>query len=429
MLKKVKDEILSKSSFSILNQIVENTIFKSIKEADRTLGKNLGIYLFRTNSNFTTILFVLFLSLLTLQCSKSGTDPVVTPTPPADTSCPNGQGKANACTSCNAGYSVSNGTCLVQNNLVLSVSSLNMYASLGDTASFTINTDQNWTITNNLTWLSVNPMNGGPGATNKITLTTTNINTLEGVSEALSINATGNASLNKTLSLTRSRFAFCGGTYGVVGPSVVIYKWITTGGAGTEIYSNANVQLPNSRFLATFIKGCQGGAVGSVQQDLTTVRSVSLYYREVASGNLNSVSNLVSLGQGPAVGLSATRTIALFAGFNESSFIMELRDESNAIVAQIAPFIQLYTSANPTFNEWTINPQTKFATVDLNKGYANVSGIGGTSKGTPPDLNPNNLRTLDFSSSVSETAFPRVGREVMNALLDAANKTYRIPLN
>ena len=205
---------------------------------------------------------------------------------------------------------------------------------------------------------------------------------------------------------------------------------VSTGGAGTEIYNNANIQLPNSRFLATFIKGCQGGAVGSVQQDLITVRSASLYYREISSGNLNSVSNLVSLGQGPALALSTNRPISLFVGVspNESFFVMELRDASNTIVAQLTPGYNIFDTSFPTFTTWTSDPQTKFATVDLSSGYASIGGSGGSNKGTPPN-GTNNLSTLNFSGSVSESAFPRVGREAMNALLQAANKTYSIPLN
>ena len=444
MKKNIKNEILVKQSFSKVFSIVNNTI-----HALRG-GKNLGgKSLIRAKISLKTILFGLILSLLVMQCAKTSvTETTPTPAPVNDTcplgqsknasgvcensatTCENGLGKAGACTSCNAGYSVSNGLCLVQNNLILSVNSLNMYASLGDTASFTINTDQNWTITGVPDWLSVSPKSGVAGGANKITLTTTTINTIEGVSVTLNINATGNVNLNKTLSLKRTRFAFCGSTYGVVGPSVVIYKWITTGGAGTEIYNNANVQLPNSRFLATFIKGCQWASMGSVQQDLTTVRSASLYYRESASGNFNSVSNLASLGQGPAVALSTNRPISLFVGgtANETYFIMELRDASNTIVAQLTPFIILFENPSLIFTTWTSDPKTKFATVDLTRGYASISGSGGSNKGTPDSARAN-LSTLDFSGSVSESAFPRAGREAMNALLEAANKTYRIPLD
>ena len=385
-----------------------------------------------------------------MQCAKTSvTETTPTPAPVNDTcplgqsknasgvcensatTCENGLGKAGACTSCNAGYSVSNGICLVQNNLILSVNSLNMYASLGDTASFTINTDQNWTITGVPDWLSVSPKSGVAGGANKITLTTTKINSLlVDVSGTLNINATGNASFNKTLSLTRSKYAFCGGTYGVVGPSVVIYKWITTGGAGTEVYNDANVQLPNSRFLATFIKGCQGGAVGSVQQDLTTVRYASLYYRNLFNGAFIPVSNILNIGQNPVLALSTSRAPVFTNPSNEAIFTMELRDGTSTIVAQVTAIQSLLTSQNAYFLNCYSN--TQYVTVNLTLGYTNVL-VGPTvinSKGTPPPSG-DQFSCLDFAtpSSVSESAFPRAGREAMNALLEAAGKGYTIPTN
>ena len=72
MSKNLKNLILGNPSFSKVFSIIENTILTCIWRGS----------LIRTNSNFKTILIGLFLSLLALQCSKSGTtDPVATPTP------------------------------------------------------------------------------------------------------------------------------------------------------------------------------------------------------------------------------------------------------------------------------------------------------------------------------------------------------------
>ena len=74
MIKNIKNEILIKPSFSKMYSIIENTILTCI----------WGGSLVRANFSLKTILIGLFLSLFTLQCSKGGTDPVATPTPPPD---------------------------------------------------------------------------------------------------------------------------------------------------------------------------------------------------------------------------------------------------------------------------------------------------------------------------------------------------------
>ena len=85
MIKNIKNEILGKQSFFKINSILKNTIYKY-------RGWRVGENLNSTNTSYKTILFGLMISLLllTMQCSKGGTDEVF---PVAVKDCLTGQTK------------------------------------------------------------------------------------------------------------------------------------------------------------------------------------------------------------------------------------------------------------------------------------------------------------------------------------------------
>ena len=214
---------------------------------------------------------MLCMTSLLIECAVSTKTDEVAPTPQTS-ACQNGQGLAGACTSCNEGYTKSNGTCVLQNNLVLSVSSLTIYAQNGYSTNFTITTDQNWTITAPA-WLSVSPTSGGPGSAIQVNLTTTSLNTTAGLTGILNVNATAKLDLSRTLNLTRSTYAFCGGGLGLLNTnSVAILKWVSLGAnehapsSTANDFSNRLSNDPNGRFLIGIARGC--GINGSALNNL-----------------------------------------------------------------------------------------------------------------------------------------------------------------
>ena len=105
---------------------------------------------------------------------------------------------------------------------------------------------------------------------------------------------------------------------------------------------------------------------------------------------------------------------------------MELRNGSNAIVAQIGLLQSLNITGLPYFGGCFTN--TQYVSINLSLSFYTVAGA--KTFVTPDKTTDIALTCLDFAtpSSVSEAAFPNVGRVEMNKLLQAAGKGYTIPL-
>ena len=412
MLNNIKNEILNKNSFSKVFSIAESTIHALRWGGGKNLrGKSLrGKNSVKSNSNLKTILFGIFLSLLVMQCSKS-TDPV-TSTPASGcpsgqsknansglcevdlTLCQNGQGKANACTSCDTGYTSIGGVCIVQNNLVISVNSLTMYASNGYTASFTITTDQNWTITGAPAWLSVSPTSGAPGTALKVNLTTTTLNTTAGLTGSLSVNATGKPELNKTLNLTRTHYTSCGGTLGLPGPSIVVAKWVSMGAAEQSV---VNLADPNGRFLVAVAKGCGGG---NTTFEFNLKKAIDITFDLFLPGAVTTLkSSAFNFTESVSIGAFVDRG-SLFS--NSVSPSLSINNDPSLIVnLQFIPLLQ---------------GETGFLLDCSSKNQYLVSNLANLSANT----NPKN-------TCITDTQFPPELKDTMNALLRGAGKTYSIP--
>ena len=451
MKKNIKNEVLVKHSFSKINSIVENTIQMYMGGGSKNLGcKNLV----RTKYSLKTILFGICLLLLTMQCSKSTSEPVATPTPDGTITCKVGESKdasgkcvantcdagkiknaSGVCEACPSGQVVSNNSCITP--------SVAPDAPTGFTATVEYNNLRlNWAQTNGasefIIYWSTSSANfniASASILNTASYTIVHSSLLTGVTYYYKLFAKNNIGTSSSFASAsgtpvKPLLTNCGGTVGINGPSVVIYKWITTGAGDALTYSDPNVQLPNSRILTTFIKGCDGGAVGSVQQDLTTVRTASLYYQNYLSSTFNKVSDVFNIGQSPVLALSTSRNPVFSNPSNETIFTMELRDGTNAIVAQIGILNTLNAASGvPYFGGCFTN--TQYVSINLSLGYATVTGTGAKTFATPNVHNPTAYTCLDFAtpSSVTEVSFPRVGRAEMNKLLQAAGKNYTIPTN
>ena len=347
-----------------------------------------------------------------MQCSKS-TDPV-TSTPPTDTGCPtgqsknakevcvvdatlcqNGQGKANACTSCDTGYKLTGGVCLVQNNLVISLNSLTMNASKGYTASFTLNTDQNWMITGYPAWLSVSPTSGGPGSAIQINLTTTTINTVAVATGSLSVNATGKPELNKTINFIRPYYDFCGG--GVSLPNtntVAILKWVSLGAnEHTPTYSaidftNRLSNDPNGRLLVGIIRGC--GAVGSAVSNWASASNFRVQFYNDVSFMITKAFDDINFSNSPIVGFSTIDN-----NKSNSSIVIFNGNISN------------------TLGIYSVGP--------------NDTGTVNICNGTKQYTRINYEGAHNIKTCIDDLAFPSELKDTMNTLLEGAGKTYRIP--
>ena len=288
----------------------------------------------------------------------------------------------------------------VQNDLVLSVNSLTMYAANGYTASFTITTDQNWTITNNTNWLNVSPTSGGPGSAIKINLTTTTLNTVTGITGSLSVNATGKPELNKTLNLTRSNYAFCGVSLGLSGSSIVVSKWVSMGAADhSELKSILN---PNGRILVAVAKGC-GGPNNTNENLIKQSTFVRLGF--ITGANVTIFSNTVYFTNSPFIGLSATTF-----GFNVISYYRYL-------------FNNWETDTNQKFDRDLFNDDPflgglqEFSKCNTNNKYLKIN----------LSLEGVQIQTPGAQTCITDAEFPPELKDTMNALLEGAGKTYRIP--
>ena len=361
-------------------------------------------------SNLKTILFGIFLSLLVMQCSKS-TDPVTT-TPASGcpsgqsknesgscavdaTLCQNGQGKANACTTCDIGYVPNGGVCIVPVKLDLSVNTIKMYAQIGFNASFTIDTDSNWTITAP-EWLSVSPASGFPGTAIPVNLTTITLNTIASITGSLSVKATGRPELDKTLNLTRSQYAFCGGTIGLVGPSIVVSKWVSMGAAEHNTYSPKD---PNGRFLVAVAKGC-GGGNNTNENNMRKANDIflNLYFQSLVT---STKSNTLSFAESPFIG-----------AFIDGRYVEDL---------SVSPSLEINNDNNlrVNFQFYPLvegEPGTLFSCNSKNQ-YS-VSNLANLS---------NNRTPKQTCLDVTTSSFPPVLKDTMNTLLLGANKSYSIP--
>ena len=363
MLRNIKNEILNKPSFSKKFSIIESTIH-ALKVGSKNLG---GKSLIKSNISLKTILFGLLLSLVTLQCAKTTVTDVTPDVTPGPTP--------------------------VQNDLVLSVNSLTMYASNGYTASFTITTDQNWTITGYPNWLSVSPTSGAPGTALKVTLTTTTLNTVTGITGSLSVNATGKPELNKTLNLTRSIYDFCGGTLGLPGPSIVVAKWVSMGAAEHGVFDTRD---PNGRVLVAIAKGCGGVGWTTIEEVIAKSDYVKLGFYAVAGEPIIN-SNTLFFANNPIGGLSATPTSAILPSYIKLYF-------RNYLTSVIEDFEFLYSQ----------NPYVGIERCNLSNQYIlrNLKQVIATSNG---------------QNCITDSQFPPELKDTMNALLEGAGKTYRIP--
>ena len=413
MNKNLKNEILGKQSFSKVKNNIVNCIVNTTIHALRGGGKNLGgKSLIRANINLKTILFGLILSLLVMQCSKSS-DPVVNPVTVNDTCpsgqsknasgtcvvdatlCQNGQGKAGACTTCNAGYTVSNGICIVQNNLVLSVSSLTIYAQNGYSTNFTITTDQNWTITAPA-WLSVSPTSGGPGSAIQVNLTTTTLNTTAGITGNLSVNATGKAELNKTLNLTRTYYTNCGGTLGLSGPSIVVAKWVSVGAGDHSAYSPTD---PNGRFLVAVAKGC--GGPDNVNENLfKNTNLVGLGFLKNARATI--FSSTVYFNNSPLAGLSSVPS------------------EQESLLGVAYYYI--------LFKNYEVNGAQRLDTIynDSSIPISQINTCNAKNQYLLRNISEILSSTINAQSCITDTQFPPELKDTMNDLLRGASKPYTI---
>ena len=367
MLKNIKNEILNKPSFSKVISIVESTIH-ALKGGGKNLG---GKSLVCANISLKTILFGLLISLLTLQCSKSTDTATPAPAP---------------------------GPTPVQNDLVLSVSSLTMYAANGYTASFTITTDQNWTITGAPNWLIVSTTSGGPGTGLKVNLTTTTLNTTPGLTGSLSVNATGKPELNKTLNLTRTHYTTCGDTLGLPGPSIVVAKWVSVGAGDHSAFNDKD---PNSRFLVAVAKGCTSEVVGWKTLNVNLFKNANFIgLGFIKNGSVTIYSSTVYFTNSPFAGLSST-----------------------PVDYQTALWYLL-------FKNYQSDGDARIDTI-----YNDSTLQGGVIQ--PLNCNANNQYLLrNFLSSdnangaqtcITDTQFPPELKDTMNDLLRGAGKTYRIP--
>ena len=235
------------------------------------------------NFQFKYILFSISLILTFAHCAKSTTDNSANPAPVNNyTTCDAGKIK-NArgdCESCPSGQVVSNNTCITPTTVP--------DAPTGLTATVVYdNLQLNWAQTNGATefllYWSTSSANFNIASASLLKTSSYTIvhqSLLTGITYYYKLYAKNSIGTSTNFASTsgipyKTMLTTCGNTIGINGPSVVIYKWITTGAGPDLTYSDENVVLPNSRILATFVKGCDGGAAGSVQQELTNVRSAS----------------------------------------------------------------------------------------------------------------------------------------------------------
>ena len=341
---------------------------------------------------------MLCMTSLLIDCAVSTKTDEVAPTPQTS-ACQNGQGTAGACTSCNEGYTKSNGTCqnnLVQNNLVLSVSSLTIYAQNGYSTNFTITTDQNWTITAPA-WLSVSPTSGGPGSAIQVNLTTTTLNTTAGVTGILSVNATAKLDLSRTLNLTRTYYTNCGGTLGLSGPSIVIAKWVSVGAA---VHSSFNSTDPNGRLLVAVAKGCGGGNT-TLENNLRNAINITfnLYYS--GSGLTNNF--------GSSSFISSPILSAVYNGFlstdgvNVANYFFGINNDNSKNIS-LALFALGFGDTSARIS--SCNSKNQYLLANL------------------ANLNPlNNSFATNTCLDVTTSSFPPELKSTMNSLLSGAGKT------
>ena len=394
MKKNLKNEILGKQSFSkikiIVNSIVKNTIQMFTGGGYNKLNK-LVFGARQTKIRLLGLVLMLCMTSLFIDCAVSTKTDEVAPTPQAS-ACLNGQGTAGACTSCNAGYSVSNGTCIVQNNLVLSVNSLTIYGQIGFSTNFTITTDLNWTITAPA-WLSVSPTSGGPGSAIQVNLTTLTLNTATGVTGTLSVKATAKPELNKNLNLTRSNYGFCGGTLGLSGPSIVVSKWVSMGAADHSAY---NFNDPNGRFLVAVAKGC-GGGNNQIENNLRIANKIFFsIYLQSAITTINSAT--FNFTESFTIGAFIDRGSIYSGGLSPSLIINN--DTNLNVNLFYSPNVEGETG---TLLDCNLKNQYLFANLANSSNY----------------VNPKN-------TCITDTQFPSELKSTMNDLLRGASKPYNI---
>ena len=364
MNKIIKNEILGKPIFSkIFSIIVENTLYMC-RGGNKSNKLVLGAR--QTKIRLLGLALMLCMASLVIDCANKTTE-AVTPTPPSS-------------------------------NLVLNISSIEMYASPGS-YTFTINTDQNWEITNIPPWLNVSPKNGSAGAANLVTLTTLGINSVSVINDSLNINVPSAPSLNKTLKLTRNFYKYCVGGYGLSGPSTVIVKWLSVGNAVGNLEDTTNAtngyNHPNSRILVGIAKGCDGTGGDQVKvKDMSGFRLD--FYSNVSPFPSFTVSENVNFTNSPFTSVITTTV----SGYTNLKLTIRDPISSNVLL------VSLVQQGPGTVNDLShcTSPTTYFE-----RDLSEDSGAG-TCKDT--SAFPTTLKPL---------------KDSMNALIRSANPAYVFP--